>query len=223
MKIKEIAVVLPLGILLVIACTCRSTEPEPTPTPTPEPTIAGVQIITDDMNCHEISIGAYNCECYLTGTVRNIMDVDAPTVVVKATFFNAYDAKVRAESDITGDLSAGESASYSIKIRESKCPSTYEVWAEWEGSEGSGDEGCFIATAAYGTSTAGELDTLRAFRNEVLLESTVGSQLVELYYQTSPPVADFISENAVLKTVVRELVIEPVAWLVQATDNLWQK
>ena len=81
---------------------------------------------------------------------------------------------------------------------------------------------CFIATAAYGTSSAEEIDTLRAFRDEVLLESAVGSQLVELYYQTSPPVADFISENDVLRTLVRELLVDPIASVVEATETLWQ-
>ena len=81
--------------------------------------------------------------------------------------------------------------------------------------------GCFIATAAYGTSTAKEIDTLRAFRDEVLLESTLGSQLVELYYQASPPVADFISKNSLLRTVVRELVVDPIASLVEATEAIW--
>ena len=84
--------------------------------------------------------------------------------------------------------------------------------------------GCFIATAAYGTSTAVEIDVLRAFRDGVLLESTLGSQLVEWYYQVSPPVADFISEHDVLRTLVRELLVDPVAWLVDAVwsvDAIW--
>ena len=81
--------------------------------------------------------------------------------------------------------------------------------------------GCFIATAAYGTSTAEEIDTLRAFRDEVLLESKVGSQLVEWYYQTSPPVADFISEHEGLRTLVREVLVDPVVSLVEATEALW--
>jgi hypothetical protein len=72
------------------------------------------------------------------------------------------------------------------------------------------DEGCFIATAAYGTSSAEEIDTLRSFRDEVLLESTVGSQLVEWYYQASPPIADFMSGNSLLKTIVREIVVDPI-------------
>ena len=83
-------------------------------------------------------------------------------------------------------------------------------------------DGCFIATAAYGTSTAEEIDTLRAFRDEVLLQNSLGSQLVALYYQVSPPVADFISEHEGLRTLVREFLVEPVAWLVEATGTLWQ-
>ena len=54
---------------------------------------------------------------------------------------------------------------------------------------------CFIATAAYGTPTAEQIDVLREFRDVVLLESTIGSQFVALYYRLSPPVADFIAGN----------------------------
>jgi len=82
---------------------------------------------------------------------------------------------------------------------------------------------CFIATAAYGTEAAAEIDVLRAFRDEVLLESTVGSQLVEWYYQTSPPVADFISENSLLMTIVRELVIDPMVSVATFTQGIWGK
>ena len=84
-------------------------------------------------------------------------------------------------------------------------------------------EFCFIATAAYGTSSAEEIDVLRAFRDEVLVESALGSQLVEWYYQTSPPVADFISENSLLRTIVRELVIDPMVSVATFTQGIWGK
>ncbi len=96
----------------------------------------------------------------------------------------------------------------------------YAIYADESVDDGGG--GCFIATAAYGTSSAAEIDILRAFRDEVLLESAVGSQLVEWYYKTSPPVADFISENNVLRTLVRELLVDPIASLVEATGALWR-
>ena len=82
-------------------------------------------------------------------------------------------------------------------------------------------EVCFIATAAYGTSTAEEIDVLRSFRDQVLLESTLGSQFVAWYYQMSPPVAEFISGSSLLKTVVRELLIDPMVSIVTFTQGIW--
>jgi uncharacterized repeat protein (TIGR02543 family) len=82
--------------------------------------------------------------------------------------------------------------------------------------------GCFIATAAYGTATAKQLDVLREFRDDVLLKSAVGSRLVDFYYQTSPPIANFISEHSVVRTLVRELLIDPIVWVVQATGDMWR-
>jgi hypothetical protein len=83
--------------------------------------------------------------------------------------------------------------------------------------------GCFIATAAYGSPTAEQLNLLREFRDVVLLESTASSQFVDLYYKLSPPVADFISGNSFLRTVVRELLVDPVVWMVGATGGIWRK
>jgi hypothetical protein len=83
-------------------------------------------------------------------------------------------------------------------------------------------QGCFIATAAYGTSTAEQIDVLREFRDVVLLKSTAGSQFVALYYQFSPPVADFIAGNELLRTLVRELLIDPIVWVVEATGDMWR-
>jgi len=83
----------------------------------------------------------------------------------------------------------------------------------------SGSGGCFIATAAYGTPTAKQIDLLREFRDVVLLQSTVGSQFVALYYQVSPPIADFIAGNSFLSTLVRELLVDPIVWVVQATED----
>jgi hypothetical protein len=83
----------------------------------------------------------------------------------------------------------------------------------------SGSGGCFIATAAYGTPTGKQIDLLREFRDVVLLRSTVGSQFVALYYQVSPPIADFIAGNELLTTLVRELLVDPIVWVVRATGG----
>jgi PKD repeat protein len=81
---------------------------------------------------------------------------------------------------------------------------------------------CFIATTAYGTPTAEQIDVLREFRDVVLLESAAGSQFVAIYYQLSPPVAEFIAGNELLRTLVRELLVDPLVWVVEATGAIWQ-
>jgi hypothetical protein len=82
--------------------------------------------------------------------------------------------------------------------------------------------GCFIATAAYGTPTAEQIDVLREFRDAVLLESAAGSQFVALYYRLSPPIAEFIAGNSFLRTLVRELLVDPIVWVVEATGDIWR-
>ena len=69
---------------------------------------------------------------------------------------------------------------------------------------------CFIATAAYGTDTAKEIDILREFRDAVLLPNSLGAEFVSLYYKISPPIASFISQHEVLRTVVRVGFIDPI-------------
>jgi len=78
---------------------------------------------------------------------------------------------------------------------------------------GLGDLSCPVAVAAYGTRTAERLHLLREFRDMVLMESTAGSRFVALYYQLSPPIADFITGNEFLRTLVRETLVPPLIWL----------
>jgi hypothetical protein len=81
--------------------------------------------------------------------------------------------------------------------------------------------GCFIATAAYGTDTAGQLDVLRAFRDTILLRSSLGTKLVSFYCRTSPPIANFIARHEVLRTVVRVGFIDPLVRALSWTHDLW--
>ena len=80
---------------------------------------------------------------------------------------------------------------------------------------------CFIATAAYGTDTAKEIDILREFRDEVLLPNRLGAKFVSFYYRTSPPIANFISQHEVLRTAVRVGFVDPIVKILNWSHDLW--
>jgi len=62
---------------------------------------------------------------------------------------------------------------------------------------------CFIATAAYGTAFASEIDVLRNWRDDFLEASYLGRLFTKTYYLLSPPVADNISESESKRKIVR--------------------
>ena len=43
-----------------------------------------------------------------------------------------------------------------------------------------------------------------------------------LFYEVSPPVADFIAGHEGIRTLVRELLVEPIDSLIEATEVFWQ-
>lgn len=81
------------------------------------------------------------------------------------------------------------------------------------GNSGGGGGGpCFIASAAYGTPMAAEVDTLRAVRDSYMLTNPVGTAFVDAYYHASPALADVVATSPMLATVVRVLLV-PVIFL----------
>ncbi len=62
---------------------------------------------------------------------------------------------------------------------------------------------CFIATAAFGSSMSREVHILRQFRDHFLNAHSWGRTFVEFYYNVSPPIAAYIAEFPILRSVVR--------------------
>jgi tetratricopeptide (TPR) repeat protein len=52
---------------------------------------------------------------------------------------------------------------------------------------------CFVATQVYGRNSGRELDTLRKWRDEVLMQTDLGRSFVRWYYRTGPILAEAVA------------------------------
>ena len=79
-----------------------------------------------------------------------------------------------------------------------------ELEKEKENSEGGG---CLIATAAFGSEMAPQVQFLRELRDNTVLQTTSGTTFMtgfnQFYYSFSPYVADYERENPVFKEAVK--------------------
>jgi hypothetical protein len=74
------------------------------------------------------------------------------------------------------------------------------------------ENSCFVATAAYGSPLEKNVKVLRAFRDKVLLKTSVGQLFVKAYYFLSPPLAKWIGLSATRRSVART-VLTPLVLL----------
>jgi len=114
---------------------------------------------------------------------------------------------------------------YSYLLRNySSWPLTMEgrtVWSVWilEFSQlkvtekSSNNEGCFIATACYGSYDNPNVLILRNFRDTYLAKTVLGKMFIKTYYFFSPRLARFISKSNDRRAVTRFLLVEPIVKL----------
>jgi len=129
------------------------------------------------------------------------------------------------DSEVNTASANGYSGYMWAKIRNDTTPSLADLQGTEFGGYGHPSEPphqiCFIATAAYGTDRANEIDILREFRDVVLLPNSLGARFISLYYKTSPPIADFISQHEVIRTAVRVGFVDPIVKILDWTHDLW--
>lgn len=73
-------------------------------------------------------------------------------------------------------------------------------------------EGCWIASAAYGSDSL-ITEQLRRFRDEMLHHIPGGPKFIQVYYRTSPHIAGRMDESAALRYILRVGVVLPAYWL----------
>lgn len=70
-------------------------------------------------------------------------------------------------------------------------------------------DACFIATAAYGSTMANDVELLRRFRDTVLHRTVLGELAVEAYYTFGPAVSGVVGESDLLRATARS-ILDPI-------------
>ena len=75
--------------------------------------------------------------------------------------------------------------------------------------------GCFVATAAWGSALAPDVDVLRRVRDEARARNVFAAATADAYARSSPPVADLLARSPTARAVARAL-LAPVVEAVKA-------
>jgi len=126
-----------------------------------------------------------------------------------------------------GDVNTADTEGYNgymwARVTATTAPSLTQLGGTPWGGYGHPTEApfCFIATAAYGDDTAKAVGTLREFRDTVLLQNSLGTGFVSLYYEISPPIASFIYQHEALRTLVRVGFVDLIVAILDWSHDLW--
>jgi hypothetical protein len=74
-------------------------------------------------------------------------------------------------------------------------------------------DACFVATAAYGSPLANDVEFLRRFRDQYLESHVLGELLVETYYSVGPAVAGVVDHSDPLRAMARDVLDPVVGWV----------
>lgn len=150
--------------------------------------------------------------------VRYLIGAD----VTEANFLDAVDAHPTISAGAAGAPSTFQldrllpETTYSVGIRAyDDCRNTGPIsvvkFTTPQRSAGEVDA-CFIATAAYGSVMASDVEMLRRFRDLALKKSVLGELFVETYYTFGPPVAGVVGESEILRATARDVLLPLVTF-----------
>ena len=146
----------------------------------------------DNYEFLEAPIGEVDSDLMLK--IEGDMREDLRNVISAGSAYNLIEAQVLM---ITNDLNTAEALL-------TGGPVYAEATSTPESSEGGG---CLIATAAFGSEMAPQVQFLRELRDNTVLQTQVGTNFMtgfnQFYYSFSPAVADYERDNPVFKEAVK--------------------
>ncbi len=186
---------------------------------------------------------------YLNALARNDGNQTSTNTLLIATMYNNDDKVVaigRALAEAvrgTADVPAGSEAAfgvvvadklqtykatkYSLVVQSDQYVSekvTFGISGPGESSSGENQtSGCLIATAAFGSEFAPQVQQLREFRDGLAMSTFAGSSFMDAfnawYYSFSPSVAEYERESAWARDAVR-IAVQPLLLILEASTSV---
>lgn len=172
---------------------------------------------------------------------QTLMDLYKEGVITEQTFENELkqigysDEEIRRAKSVLGKLPQQENAEPTIPeeikeepkqieepevikpIEEPKEENTTKPDEKIDTTPPPPKSGCLIATAAFGSQMAPQVQLLRELRDNTLLKTTSGSTFMvgfnSFYYSFSPTVADWERQNPVFKEIVKATITPLISTL----------
>lgn len=190
--------------------------------------IANAQILPPPEAPQDLRIDEVTTE-RLSLSWRDLSEDETAFVIERSASGADFVQRGRTEANVRNfidlDVPQGAELRYRVKALAGLSSSPYSnivqintPAAPGQSSSSTSDPRCFIATAAWGTPMATEVKYLRRFRDQILLPSPLGHQLVETYYRLSPNLAAYIADHDGLRTLVRAL-LRPLVWLAKGVTS----
>ena len=198
----------------------RASLPEPTPEPAPEPAYNVTLIL-------ESSEGWFDDETGFWGSISPFPDTGA---MVEITCVRKDDGQELPSDLITVNM--GGIHSFTGKITwDEKWKGEWRVVASYEGSTSAPKfitvvppRGCLIATATYGSELSPEVQFLRGFRDNFVLNTYAGQNFMTIfnawYYSFSPEVASVISANNALRNIMK-IFLYPLIGILHLASTIY--
>jgi plastocyanin len=102
-------------------------------------------------------------------------------------------------------------------VEETTTPEVVEEMMETESTDEAEGGGCLIATAAYGTELAPQVQFLREIRDNTVMSTASGAAFMtgfnQFYYSFSPTIADMERDNPMFQEIVRAFITPMVSTL----------
>ncbi len=116
-----------------------------------------------------------------------------------------------------------ETVSFDIQVGEADAQPITPPEEEEEHDNNRENGGCLIATATFGSELAPQVQQLREFRDNTVLQTASGTAFMttfnQFYYSFSPAIADYERENPIFKEVMK-IILTPMLSSLSLLNNV---